>query len=49
MSSNTGGRSGDEGEEGYVEATLTGGEQYVIVVGASQGTGAYELSVRQVE
>jgi hypothetical protein len=47
---NTGGSSGDEGEEAYAEVRLRGGYEYLVVVGAnSGGTGTYELSVRVVE
>ncbi|MFN7143230.1 MAG: hypothetical protein ACK4YP_05595, partial [Myxococcota bacterium] len=46
---NAGGYSGPEGEEGYVEVSLQGGREYLIVVGANaNGTGTYELSVRQL-
>lgn len=49
ISIGAGGRSGAEGEEAYVEVTLEGGRQYVIVVGAGSGdTGPYEISMRQV-
>lgn len=44
----TGGQAGDGGEEGYVHVSLTGGEQYFIVVGAAGGSeGTYEISVKQ--
>ncbi len=45
---NTGGRAGEEGEEGYVQVDLQGGRTYLVVVGASSGDGTYELSVRQL-
>lgn len=46
---NTGGRAGQEGEEGFVRVSLLGGQRYVIVVGdGGGGTGVYQLSVRQL-
>ncbi len=45
---NIGGISGTKGEEGYVTVALTGGEQYIIVVGSPGDTGLYELSARQI-
>ncbi len=45
---NLGGRSGEDAEEGFIEPTVPGGVRYLIVVGASTGTGNYELVVRQV-
>jgi hypothetical protein len=46
----TGGQAGATGEEGYIRVTLTGGEQYFVVVGDSTGgEGTYELSIRQVD
>lgn len=45
---NLGGRTGDEGEEAYMEVELMGGNQYVIVVGAETDTGVYELMVREI-
>jgi hypothetical protein len=44
-----GGRSVSVGEEAFYKGTLMGGEQYVIVVGAGTGQGAYELQVREVQ
>lgn len=46
---NTGGISGPEGEEGFVSARLSAGEEYVIVVGGAGTTGLYELGVRIVQ
>ncbi len=46
--SNAGGRSDDSGEDAYLEITATGGEAYLLVVGAGADTGPYEFSVRQV-
>ncbi len=43
-----GGRSGEEGEEAYVQVQLGGGARYVVVVGGA-GSGNYELNVRQVQ
>jgi hypothetical protein len=45
---NLGGLSGDSDEEAYLETTVGGGAQYVIVVGAGTDTGPYEIRVRQV-
>ena len=46
---NLGGVTGEGGEEAYYEVDLFGGEEYVIVIGAGTDTGAYELSVRQID
>ena len=32
-----------------MEISLTGGEEYLIVIGAEDGTGAYELTVQEIE
>ncbi|GDX78814.1 hypothetical protein LBMAG42_06250 [Deltaproteobacteria bacterium] len=45
---NTGGLAGVEGEEGFLDVTLVGGEQYLVVVGAGEDEGVYELSLRQI-
>jgi hypothetical protein len=46
---NVGGRSGSSGEEAFVQVTVTGGAEYLIVVGAtSGGTGVYEISIREI-
>ncbi len=45
---NTGGLAGVEGEEGFLDVTLTGGEQYIVVVGSAEDEGVYELSFRQI-
>jgi hypothetical protein len=45
---NLGGRTGDAGEEAYIEVELLGGTQYVIVVGAQTDTGVYELSIQDI-
>lgn len=45
---NTGGYGGVDGEEGFIEISLVGGTEYMIVVGAGGDEGIYELSVRQV-
>ena len=42
---NLGGVSVDEEEGAYLDMTLTGGQQYILVVG-SEGTGPYELTVQ---
>lgn len=50
FANNTGGRAGEDGEEGYVEVSLDGGREYLVIVGATGGgTGTYELSLRQIE
>lgn len=41
-----GGKSAIGSEDGFVAVTLEGGEQYIIVVAASSGTGDYELVVQ---
>ena len=48
MEINMGGRNHGSGEEAYHELELVGGQRYIIVVGGGTDTGAYELSVRQV-
>ncbi len=45
---NLGGRSGEEGEEAYMQLDLLGGGQYVIVVGGETDTGVYELMIREL-
>ena len=47
--SNTGSVSAGEGEEAYIEVELTGGEQYLVIVGGGSDTGIYELSLRQLD
>lgn len=42
-----GGRYAGDGEEAYLEVDLSGGQQYIIVVGAGTDRGAYELRVQQ--
>jgi hypothetical protein len=42
-----GGRYGLDGEEAFIEASLSGGQQYIIVVGAGTDLGPYELRVQQ--
>jgi hypothetical protein len=45
---NAGGRSGPDGEEGFVMKTLEGGREYLIIVGAAANDlGTYELTVRE--
>jgi len=43
-----GGRTGESGEEAYIEMELIGGASYLIIVGAGADTGTYEFSVRQL-
>jgi hypothetical protein len=45
---NLGGTSAESGEGAYIKTTLTGGGTYILVVGAGDDTGAYELTVQQV-
>ena len=46
---NLGGRAVSDGEEAFYSGILTGGEQYVLVVGAGSDEGAYEVEVRQID
>ncbi len=46
---NTGGSADSLGEEAFLETILTGGESYLLIVGASGDTGTYELTIRQLE
>lgn len=46
---NLGGRMDDTGEEAYVEMTLEGGEEYLIVVGAYAYDGTYELEIKAID
>ena len=45
---NVGGQSVDDHEGAYLSATLEGGKEYIFVVGASSGTGGYELNIKKV-
>ena len=45
---NVGGQSVEEHEGAYLSTTLEGGKEYIFVVGASSGTGAYELNLKKV-
>ncbi len=47
LANNTGGRSSDSGEEGFVKADLAGGTKYLLIVGGNGDTGTYEINVRQ--
>lgn len=50
LSENTGGQAVEDGEEGYVHLELEGGQEYLIIVAAGDGSsGNYELSVRQAD
>ncbi|MBL8618489.1 MAG: hypothetical protein JNM72_22935 [Deltaproteobacteria bacterium] len=42
-----GGRYAADGEEAFIEASVSGGQQYIIVVGAGTDLGPYELRVQQ--
>ena len=44
---NMGGQSVEEHEGAYIDLTLEGGREYIIVVGASSGTGGYELNLKR--
>ena len=46
---NTGGKSVDDAEGAYIEVSLEGGKDYIIVVGASDGKGPYELNVKKID
>ena len=45
---NTGGQSVEDYEGAYIEITLEGGKEYIVVVGASAGTGSYELNIKKM-
>jgi hypothetical protein len=45
---NAGGTTDLRSEDGYVSLTLTGGRSWTILVGASAGTGPYELTVKEI-
>ena len=45
---NIGGKHGGSGEEAFLKKVLQGGQEYVIVVGATTGIGTYELVVKQL-
>ena len=40
------GKSVEDEEGAFIEATLEGGRDYILVVGASEGKGPYELNVK---
>ena len=44
---NVGGVSAEDYEGAYLDITLTGGQQYILVVGG-EGTGPYELTLRAI-
>lgn len=46
---NLGGLFGDDGEEAYLEMSLEGGAEYLVIVGAGDDTGPYELTIQQVD
>jgi hypothetical protein len=48
LSANAGGTTDLRSEDGYVRLTLTGGRSWTILVGASTGTGPYELTVKEI-
>ena len=45
---NTGGQSVEDYEGAYIETTLERGKEYLLIVGASQGTGSYELNIKKM-
>ncbi|MEC7987465.1 MAG: hypothetical protein VX278_20030 [Myxococcota bacterium] len=45
---NVGGISADGYEGAYIDIELEGGRDYIIVVGATEGTGAYELTLKKM-
>lgn len=50
MTRNLGGTTDGDAEDAYLEITLEGGQEYILVVGASEaGTGTYELSITTLE
>ncbi|MES2640877.1 MAG: hypothetical protein V4850_15415 [Myxococcota bacterium] len=50
FANNTGGHSGPDGEEAFVEVVLDGGREYLVIVGANGGgTGVYEIALREID
>ena len=45
---NVGSVSSESGEGAYLEVELEGGRDYVIVIGAQDGNGPYEFSVKML-
>ncbi|MDP6933160.1 MAG: hypothetical protein QGG40_09600, partial [Myxococcota bacterium] len=45
---NLAGRSGVSGEEAYLEVTLPGGAEYLLIVGAGSYAGPYELTIQEL-
>ena len=45
---NIGGTSAEDKEGAFLKTTVMGGEEYIIVVGSSSGTGPYELTVQRL-
>lgn len=46
---NVGGMAHNSGEEAYIEVELEGGEDYLVIVGAYDYEGTYELEIKQVD
>ena len=47
---NLGGRNGTDGEEAYMEVEVSGGQEYVLVVGGgADGAGVYEISIVELQ
>ena len=46
---NLGGQSWEEGEEAYMVVTLDGGSKYLLIVGAGDDTGSYEMTLQVLE
>ena len=49
LTRNLGGISYDQGEEAYLELSLQGGQQYILVVGAGSDEGPYEFSIKVLD
>lgn len=48
-SRNLGGQSDASGEEASIVATLEGGQDYLVIVGAGTYTGSYDLEIRRLD
>jgi hypothetical protein len=45
---NTGGRADESGEEAFLDITLEGGQEYLLVVGGGTDQGVYELTLQEI-
>jgi hypothetical protein len=45
---NTGGRADESGEEAYLDITLEGGQEYLLIVGGGTDQGVYELTLQEI-